>query len=124
MTPALPDDVDVRRPPGLGPGEGLPDPDHRRAPWRRVLAVGVTCFAVWLLLDAPSLQRSAEVSPLGTRRTVSLDVLGPLAAVSRGLGVDHVVSVADGLLGRTPGGGPALATPRPGRTVGRVVFIP
>ncbi|MBV8463552.1 MAG: DUF459 domain-containing protein [Acidimicrobiales bacterium] len=74
-----------------------------------MLFIGAVCFAVWLLLFAPSLQRSAQVSPLGTRRTVSLDVVGPIAAVSRGLGLSHVVGWTDELFGRTPGGGPTLA---------------
>src|SRR5581483_2400924 len=77
--------------------------------WTRMLFIGVICFAVWLLLDAPSLQRSAEISPLGARRTVSLDTVGPIAALSRGLGLSHVVGWADEVLGRTPGGGPTLA---------------
>ncbi len=75
--------------------------------------IGAVAFAVWLLLYAPSLQRSAEVSPLGTRRTVSLDVVGPIAALSRGLGLSHVVGWTDELFGRTPGGGPALASVTP-----------
>ncbi len=74
-----------------------------------MLFIGVVCFAVWLLLDAPSLQRSAQESPVGTRRTVSLDVVGPIAALSRGLGLSHVVGWTDELFGRTPGGGPTLA---------------
>jgi hypothetical protein len=74
-----------------------------------MLRIGLICFGVWLILDAPSLQHSATVSPLGTRRTVSLDLVGPVAAVSRGLGLSHVVGWADEALGRTPGGGPALA---------------
>lgn len=78
-------------------------------PWTRMLFIGVVCFAVWFLLDAPSLQRSATISPLGVRRTVSLDVVGPAAALSRGLGLSHVVGWADQALGRTPGGGPTLA---------------
>ena len=78
-------------------------------PWTRMLFIGVVCFGVWLLLDAPSLQRSATVSPLGTRRTVSLDVVGPIAAISRGLGLSHLVSWSDEALGRSPGGGPTLA---------------
>ncbi len=77
-------------------------------PWTRVLIVGVICFAVWLLLDAPSLQKSAQASPLGSRRTVSLDLVGPVAAVSRGLGLAHVVGWTDDLLGRSVGGGPSL----------------
>ena len=74
-----------------------------------MLFIGAVCFAVWLVLDAPSLQRSATVSPLGARRTVSLDIVGPFAALSRGTGVSHVVGWADEALGRTPGGGPSLA---------------
>lgn len=62
--------------------------------------VGMSAFAIWSLLDAPSLLRSAQGSPIGARRTVSIEVLRPLAAVSRGLGLSHVVSVADRLLGR------------------------
>ena len=79
-----------------------------------MLFIGVVCFGVWLLLDAPSLQRSATVSPLGTRRTVSLDIVGPIAALSRTLGLSHVVGWTDEVLGRTPGGGPSLATAEPG----------
>jgi uncharacterized protein len=82
-------------------------------PWTRMLFIGVVCFAVWLLLDAPSLQRSAQVSPLGTRRTVSLDITGPIAALSRGLGLSHIVGWTDELFGRTPGGGPTLAAIAP-----------
>jgi uncharacterized protein len=80
-------------------------------PWTRVLLVGIICFGLWFLLDAPSLQRSAQTSPLGTRRTVSMDVTGPVAALSRSLGLDNVVGWTDEALGRTPGGGPALAVP-------------
>ncbi len=80
-------------------------------PWTRVLMVGAVCFGLWFLLDAPSLQHSAQVSPLGTRRTVSLDVVGPVAALSRTLGLSSVVGASDRALGRTPGGGPTLAVP-------------
>jgi hypothetical protein len=88
--------------------ERLPFPG---VPWRRVLTIGVVCFGLWFLLDAPSLQHSAQVSPLGSRRTVSLDVVGPMAALSRTLGLSSVVGSADRALARTPGGGPALAVP-------------
>jgi lysophospholipase L1-like esterase len=88
--------------------ERLPFPG---VPWRRVLTIGLVCFGLWFLLDAPSLQHSAQVSPLGSRRTVSLDVVGPMAALSRTLGLSSVVGSADRALGRTPGGGPALAVP-------------
>jgi hypothetical protein len=89
-----------------------------------MLFIGLVCFGVWLLLDAPSLQRSATVSPLGTRRTVSLDVVGPIAALSRALGLSHVVGWTDEALGRTPGGGPALATATPGHRPPRPVPVP
>jgi hypothetical protein len=69
----------------------------------------MVCFGLWFLLDAPSLQHSAQTSPLGTRRTVSMDVVGPVAALSRTLGVSNVVGWTDSALGRSPGGGPALA---------------
>ena len=74
-----------------------------------MLFIGAVCFALWLVLDAPSLQRSATVSPLGARRTVSLDIVGPFAALSRGTGLSHLVGWTDRELGRTPGGGPSLA---------------
>jgi lysophospholipase L1-like esterase len=88
--------------------ERLPFPG---IPWTRALFVGVVCFALWFLLDAPSLQRSAQVSPLGVRRTVSMDVTGPVAALSRTLGLSNVVGWTDRAFGRTPGGGPALNVP-------------
>ena len=77
--------------------------------WTRMLLIGTVAFALWTLLDAPSLQRSAIESPVGTRRTVSMDVVGPLAALSRGIGLSHLVGWTDQALGRTPGGGPPLA---------------
>jgi len=79
-----------------------------------VLWVCLSGFFLWLLLDAPTLQHNAQVSPVGARRTVSLDILGPLATLSRTLGLSHVVSVADGVLGRTgnrPGNGSAIVLP-------------
>jgi lysophospholipase L1-like esterase len=82
-------------------------------PWTRMLFIGLVCFGVWVLLDAPSLHNSAVVSPLGVRRTVSLDITGPIATVSRGLGLSHVVGWTDEALGRTPGGGPSLNVAAP-----------
>ncbi len=117
-----------------GPGTGrvadpTPDPDpgpgRRRVSWRQAMAAGLTCFAVWLLLDAPTLQRSAQAAPFGTRRTVALDVLGPVASLSRTLGVAHVVGGADRALGRTgpsvvavSGGPPQAGGPPPTPPIG------
>ena len=91
-----------------------PPPDGRvRAPWTRVLALGAGAFAVWFLLFAPTLQHNAQGSPVGTRRTVSLDVVGPVAALSRALGLSHIVSVtgrgnglSSGSVGLTSSGPP------------------
>ena len=85
-----------------------------RARWTRVLGLGVAAFAVWFLLFAPTLQHNAQVSPIGTRRTISLDVTGPVAALSRGLQLSHIVS-ATGRSNRLPGGTVGLITsgPRP-----------
>jgi hypothetical protein len=83
-----------------------------RAPWMRVLKLGLAAFALWLLLFAPTLQHNAQVSPIGTRRTVALDILGPIASASRGLQLSHIVSETDALTGRTgnrPGNGSAFS---------------
>jgi len=101
--------------------ELAPPPDGRvRAPWTRVLAMGAGAFAVWFLLFAPTLQHNAQVSPVGTRRTVSLDVVGPVAALSRGLQLSRIVSAA-GRSNGLPGGTVGLTTsgPRPPAPAGR-----
>jgi uncharacterized protein len=95
-------------PPTQIPGIGADRDDRVRAPWPRVLKVCVAAFFVWLVLFAPTLQHNAKVSPVGTRRTVALDILGPIAAVSRALQLSHIVSETDALTGRTgnqPGNG-------------------
>ena len=85
------------------------DTDARlRAPWQKVLKICVAAFFVWLLLFAPTLQHNAQVSPVGTRRTVALDLLGPIAATSRALQLSRIVSETDDATGRTgnqPGNG-------------------
>jgi hypothetical protein len=65
------------------------------------LLAGLACFAVWLLFDAPTLLNSAQSAPLGTRRSVAITVLRPLSDVSRGLGLSHVVSGVDRVIGHT-----------------------
>jgi hypothetical protein len=101
--------VEVRPPPvmqedGRRDGRRPPPPDRRRrARWTRVLGLGAGAFAVWFLLFAPTLQHNAQVSPVGSRRTVSLDLVGPFAALSRTVGLSHIVS-ATGRSNRLPGG--------------------
>ncbi len=80
-----------------------PDDGRVRLPWKRVMTLGVGAFALWFLLFAPTLQHDAQVSPVGTRRTVSLDVTGPVAALSRALQLSHIVSIT-GRSNRLPGG--------------------
>jgi uncharacterized protein len=101
------------------PTEITPDtPAVARRPthWTRVLLICVLAFGLWLLLFAPTLQHNAKVSPVGTRRTVALDLLGPIAATSRALQLSHIVSETDALTGRTgnrPGNGASVVVIRP-----------
>jgi lysophospholipase L1-like esterase len=91
------------------------DDGRVRAPWRRVLALGVAAFALWFLLYAPTLQHNAQVSPVGTRRTVSLDVTGPVAAISRALQLSHFVSITGRGSGLSGGStGLTVSGPQPG----------
>lgn len=102
---------------------------RQRMAWPRVLIICVLAFCLWLLLFAPTLQHNAQTSPVGTRRTVALDILGPIAAVSRGLQLSRIVSETDAATGRDgnqPGHGstqsvlgapPRRGKSRPGATV-------
>lgn len=80
-----------------------PDDGRVRLPWTRVFLIGLGAFALWFLLFAPTLQHNAQVSPVGTRRTISLDLTGPVAALSRALQLSHIVSLT-GRSNRLPGG--------------------
>jgi len=126
----MPEAVPPTETPGTDDGrDGRDDRDDRvRAPWQRVLKVCVAAFLVWLVLFAPTLQHNAQVSPVGTRRTVALDILGPLAATSRALQLSRIVSETDAATGRTgnqPGNGSATVIgprgghgPRPTKSEG------
>jgi hypothetical protein len=87
-------------------------PVRRRMNWLRALGVSVAAFLLWLVFYAPTLEHNAQAQPLGARRTVSLDTLGPIAALSRALLLSHVVSVSDGFIGRS-GNLPGDAPPPP-----------
>jgi hypothetical protein len=69
--------------------------------WRHALLAGLACFALWLLFDAPTLLHSAQAGPLGTRRSVAISILRPVAGVSDALGLAHVVAGADRVIGHT-----------------------
>jgi len=89
-----------------------PDDGRVRLPWTKVFVLGLGAFAVWFVLFAPTLQHDAQVSPVGTRRTVSLDVTGPVAALSRALQLSRIVS-ATGRSNRLPGGTVGLSVSGP-----------
>ena len=84
-----------------GESQDLPEGGRAHVTWRHALAAGLACFALWLFVDSPTLLRSAQDAPLGTRRTVAIDVLRPIAAVSSALGLSHVVGAADRVIGHT-----------------------
>jgi hypothetical protein len=65
-----------------------------------VLIAMLVCLVVWTVLLAPTLKRSAEASPDGTRRSISLAVLGPVAALSDGLRLSVVTDAVVQALGR------------------------
>jgi hypothetical protein len=93
--------------------DGTPPPDGRvRLPWTRVLLLGVLAFALWFVLFAPTLQHNAQVSPVGERRTISLDITRPFAALSRALQLSRVVS-ATGRENDQPGGTAGLVISGP-----------
>jgi len=73
-------------------------------PWRRVLGLFAAALAIWLVLDATTLQHNAQVSPVGTRRTVALAILNPIAATSRFLQISRIESTANQLIGRNANG--------------------
>jgi uncharacterized protein len=81
---------------------------HRRhtLPAGRVLVVMLVCLLTWTVLYAPSLERASEAQPLGTRRTVSLWVLRPLASISNVLQLTKVTDAAARALGRDPEAAP------------------
>jgi hypothetical protein len=92
-------DGPVRVPDVAPPNEHAAGPVH--VSWRHALLAGLACFALWLLLDAPTLYRSAQAGPLGVRRSVAVAVLRPIAAGSDALGLSHVVGAADRVIGDT-----------------------
>jgi hypothetical protein len=57
----------------------------------------------WTLLYAPTLKRAAEASPLGARRTVSLAILRPIAAVSDWIGLNELAGSIERAVGRDQG---------------------
>lgn len=71
----------------------------------QVLVALVVCFVVWAVLYGPELRRSAETHADGTRRDVSLAIVGPLDWLSR---ASRLVALTDGA-GRLAGRDPEVA---------------
>src|SRR5205085_3715920 len=86
-------------------------PGRRLEAAGRVLVVGSICLGLWLLLDVHSLQRSAESSPLGARRTAALTVLRPIGWVGNATGVAYLGDLVKDTLGRPTGGPVVKSTP-------------
>jgi hypothetical protein len=103
-SPRDPEDFAV---PGGGDGDG-----QRRLAigWKRAFGVVLLCFALWLILDAQTLMNNSEASVLGTRRNVAMDVLRPIAWVSRNTGLSHVLGAVDRVLGRGGSGAVAISS--------------
>lgn len=76
---------------------------RRLMPAGRVLVVILVSLLTWTMLYAPTMKRAAEASPLGTRRTISLAVLTPLAAVSEWIGLDELTGTIERAVGRDLG---------------------
>ncbi|TMD96865.1 MAG: DUF459 domain-containing protein [Chloroflexi bacterium] len=78
---------------------------------RQLLLVIVIALGLAALMDARSLERSAQTSPFGLRRSVELTVLRPLVTVSDHLALDRPRMALDALLHRSDDGGPAPPEP-------------
>ena len=77
-------------------------------PAGRGLVVMLVTLLAWTLMYAPALKRAAEASPLGARRTVSLVVLTPIAAVSEFFRIDALAETIERAVGRVPREGGAF----------------
>jgi hypothetical protein len=88
------------QPPATGSESGtLPGP-RRLQPAGEALVIMVAGLMLWLLIEAPRLERAAEVAPFGARRTASLIFLRPFAAVSDLLGFGRLTAGMERALGK------------------------
>jgi uncharacterized protein len=80
-------------------------------PAGKVLVVMLVCLSVWGLLAAPAMKKDSEAQPLGTRRTVSLWVLTPLAAIGNALQLSRLTDPVESALGKNPNAAPGGGAP-------------
>ncbi|MEA2670985.1 MAG: uncharacterized protein QOG45_1205, partial [Chloroflexota bacterium] len=78
---------------------------------RQLLVVALVGLTLALLLNARSLERSAETSPFGVRRSVEIALLRPAVAISDHLALDRPRAALSALLRRPDDGGPAPPDP-------------
>ncbi|MGZ5382519.1 MAG: SGNH/GDSL hydrolase family protein [Acidimicrobiia bacterium] len=89
---------------------------RRRSPAGHVLLAVVVALGLGSLLNARSLERTAENLPYGTTRSVAVAVAGPLRSISSFLYLDRPRQALDSLVGRsTADPEPPIAT-SPGST--------
>ena len=86
---------------------------RRLMPAGRVLVVLLVTLLVWTLLYAPSMKRAADASPLGIRRTVSLAVLTPFAALSEWTGIGELAGAIERATGKEAGSQGGAFVPPP-----------
>jgi hypothetical protein len=86
---------------------------RRLMPAGRVLVVILVTLLVWTVLYAPTMKRAAEASALGIRRSVSLAVLRPIAAVSDWIGMSELAATIERAVGRDPGKAGGAFVPPP-----------
>ena len=77
-------------------------PPRRPMPAGRALIVVLVSLLVWGVLYAPELQRSAEASDVGTRRSISLALLAPIVWITDHVGITAATDAAARLAGRDP----------------------
>jgi hypothetical protein len=86
---------------------------RRLMPAGRVLVVVLVALMTWTCIYAPTLKRAADASEIGVRRTVSLALLTPIAAVSDWIGVDELAGAIERAAGRGPGAAGGAFVPPP-----------
>jgi uncharacterized protein len=78
---------------------------------RQLLVVALVGLGLALMLNARSMERSAETSPFGVRRSVEMALLRPVVAISDHLALDRPRAALGALLRRPDDGGPAPPDP-------------
>lgn len=86
----------------VGPARARSIYGRRLVPAGRVLVVMLVMLLGWTLMYAPTLKRAAEVSPEGVRRSASIVILTPIAAVSEFFMLDSLAETIERAVGRPP----------------------